>query len=62
MEDLFPAIVNLIFRKQNKFQIRKKAGIQSQENGRFYIFRMMYTISKFQCFISVNWDVPNGSL
>ena len=28
--------LKMIFRKQNKFQIRKTAGIQSQENGHIY--------------------------
>ena len=28
--------IECVSRKQNKFQIRKKAGIQSQENGHIY--------------------------
>ena len=31
-----------VFRKQNKFKIRNKAGIQSQENGHIYKLRLRH--------------------
>ena len=41
----------LVFQKQNKFQIRKKAGIQSQENGHIYKIKIktwsMYLVKLF---------------
>ena len=41
----------IVFRKQNKFQIRKKAGIQSQENGHISKIKIktspMYLVKSF---------------
>ena len=44
-------VLALIFRKQNKFQIKKETGIQSHENGRFYWIKIktwsMYSVKSF---------------